>query len=140
MEGDDLAIIGIGSMVWPAFEAGKTLRSEGIRATVVNARFARPLDNELILSLARRTRRLIVAEENAKMGGFGSSILELLAEHGLSGVQVKLFGVPDHFIEHGAPDILRRICGLTTEDFCAAGRQMVGRTQTILDEAVVILK
>jgi 1-deoxy-D-xylulose-5-phosphate synthase len=135
--GDDVTLIGFGSMVLPCFEAGQKLREEGIRATVINARFAKPLDEQTIISAASRTGRVIVAEENVKSGGFGAAVLELLAEKGLSGVQVRQFGVPDHFIEHGAPDILRKICGLTADDFASAARELVGRPQPSLDAVVV---
>jgi 1-deoxy-D-xylulose-5-phosphate synthase len=135
MEGEDVTFIGFGSMVFPCFQAAQKLREEGIRPTVVNARFAKPLDEQAILSAARRTGRVIVAEENVKTGGFGAAVLELLAANGLN-VQVRQFGVPDHFIEHGAPDILKKICGLTADDFAAAGRELCGRPQPSL-EAVV---
>lgn len=125
-DGDDVALIACGSMVHPAFQAAQTLRGEGIQATVVNARFVKPLDEELILRVARRTGRIVLAEENAKAGGFGDGVLELLAAHDLRHVQVRQFGIPDHFIEHGAPDILRKLCGLSTEDFAAAARDLVG--------------
>lgn len=137
LEGDDIALIGFGSMTLPLFQAAKTLEAEGIHATVINARFARPLDEATILAAARKTRRVIVAEEGVKMGGFGSGVLELLAANGLSDVKVRQFGVPDHFIEHGAPDILKKLCGLTAEDFAAAARDLVGRPQPSLDTAVV---
>jgi 1-deoxy-D-xylulose-5-phosphate synthase len=137
VEGDDVAFIGFGSMVLPCFQAAQALGREGIRSTVVNARFAKPLDEETILSVARRTGRLILAEENVKMGGFGSAVLELLASNGLSNVSVRQFGVPDHFIEHGAPDILRKLCGLTADDFAAAARELVGVRQPLMDTALV---
>jgi 1-deoxy-D-xylulose-5-phosphate synthase len=137
MEGDDVGFIGFGSMVLPCFQAAQELANEGIRSTVLNARFAKPLDEEAILAVARRTGRLIVAEENVKMGGFGAAVLELLAAHDLSSVKVHQFGVPDHFIEHGAPDILKKLCGLTADDFAAAARSLVGRRQTLQDTALV---
>src|SRR5579872_547032 len=135
MEGGDVTLIGFGSMVLPLFEAAQALRREGIHATVINARFAKPLDEIAILGSAQKTRRVIVAEENVKMGGFGAAVLELLAARGLSDVKVRQFGVPDHFIEHGAPDILRKLCGLTADDFVVAARDLLGRPQPSLDKA-----
>jgi 1-deoxy-D-xylulose-5-phosphate synthase len=123
MEGDDIAFIALGSMVKPAFDAAQALLSDGIRSTVINARFAKPLDEAAILAAARRTGRLVLVEENAKAGGFGEAVIELLAANDLSGVKVRHFGIPDHFVEHGAPDILRKLCGLTTEDLAAAARE-----------------
>jgi 1-deoxy-D-xylulose-5-phosphate synthase len=136
-DGSDVALVGFGSMVLPLFEASRALTQEGIRATVINARFAKPLDEAAILSAARRTGHLVVAEENVKMGGFGAAVLELLAANGLSGVRVRQFGVPDHFIEHGAPDILRKLCGLTADDFAAATRDLLRRAPARLDAALV---
>jgi 1-deoxy-D-xylulose-5-phosphate synthase len=129
LRGDDVALLAYGNMVAPAFEAAKNLRAEGIDAAFVNLRWAKPLDRETILDLARRVRRLIVIEEGVVDGGVGSAILELLAAQGLSDVQVKLFGVPDKFIEHGAIPILHRLCMLTAPDFEAAARDMLGRPQ-----------
>ncbi len=129
MRGDDVALLAYGNMVAPAFEAAKTLQSEGISVDFVNLRWARPLDKEMILDSARRTRRVIVMEEGAVTGGVGSGVLELLAANGVSDVQARLFGVPDKFIEHGAIPILHRLCMLTAPDFAAAARDMLGRPQ-----------
>ena len=71
------------------------------------------------------------------MGGFGSAVLELLAANGLTNVKVRQFGVPDHFIEHGAPDILRKLCGLTADDLTAAARNLLGMRPALLDTALV---
>ncbi|NLI01325.1 MAG: 1-deoxy-D-xylulose-5-phosphate synthase, partial [Chthonomonadales bacterium] len=124
--GDDVAFIAIGSMVEPACEAARVLREEGIEAAVVNARFAKPLDREVICSVARRTGRLVVCEENSTAGGFGAAVLEALATEGITGVDVRLFGIPDRFIEHGSQATLRSICHLTAGDFAAAARDMLG--------------
>jgi 1-deoxy-D-xylulose-5-phosphate synthase len=137
MEGDDVAFIAFGSMVQPCFQAAQELAKEGIRSTVINARFAKPLDEEMVLAAARRTGRVILAEENVKMGGFGAGVLELLASNGLANVQVRQFGVPDHFIEHGAPDILRKLCGLTADDFATAARDMLGARKPLFETALV---
>ncbi|GLI37318.1 1-deoxy-D-xylulose-5-phosphate synthase [Geobacter hydrogenophilus] len=111
-EGDDVAIVAIGSTVYPAQEAAKLLEARGIRTTVVNARFVKPLDRELILSAARRTGCIVTVEENALQGGFGSAVLELLADEGLTAVRVKRIGIPDRFIEQGPQPQLRKDLGL----------------------------
>ncbi len=129
LNGDDVGILAYGNMVAPAFEAAKILESEGVSVDFINLRWAKPLDAEMILDTARRTRKLIVMEEGVITGGLGSGVLELLAANGLHNVEVKLFGVPDRFIEHGAIPILHRICMLTTPDFAAAARDMLGRSQ-----------
>lgn len=129
LKGDDIGLLAYGNMVAPAFEAAKTLQGEGVSVEFVNLRWAKPLDEATILDVARRTRHLIVMEEGCVSGGVGSAVLELLAANGLSDVKVKLFGIPDRFIEHGAIPILHRLCMLTAPDFAAAGRDLLGHPQ-----------
>ncbi|MBA7506757.1 1-deoxy-D-xylulose-5-phosphate synthase [subsurface metagenome] len=111
-DGEDVAIIAIGAMVAPAFEAAHELASKGIESTVVNARFAKPLDSELIIGLTSRIKRIVTVEENALCGGFGNSVVDLLQKSGMSDIQVKSIGLPDEFIEQGAQAILRAKYGL----------------------------
>jgi 1-deoxy-D-xylulose-5-phosphate synthase len=111
-EGADLAIIAIGITVYPALHAAEKLAEHGINATVMNARFVKPLDREMILRIARRTGVLITVEENSLAGGFGSAVLELLESEGISGITVKRIGIPDRFIEHGSQAQLREDLGL----------------------------
>jgi 1-deoxy-D-xylulose-5-phosphate synthase len=110
--GEDVAILAIGTMVAPAMEAARELASKGIEASVVNARFAKPLDAELILELARDIKCLVTVEENALSGGFGSSVASLLEEAGISDIQVKSIGIPDEFVEQGSQAVLRANYGL----------------------------
>ncbi|MEW6540224.1 MAG: 1-deoxy-D-xylulose-5-phosphate synthase [Bacillota bacterium] len=114
-EGDDIALIAIGNMVPTAVKAAEILAGRGIEAAVVNARFVKPLDEKCICHYARRTGRLITLEENVIAGGFGSAVQELLASRGLSDVRVHLIGLPDVFVEHGAPHLLRAKYGLTVD-------------------------
>ncbi len=104
--GKDVVILAIGVTVAPALEAAAELASHGIEATVVNARFAKPLDSELIIDLASHTKRLVTVEDNALFGGFGSSVVKLLQESGRRDIQVKSIGIPDEFVEHGSQEIL----------------------------------
>jgi 1-deoxy-D-xylulose-5-phosphate synthase len=104
--GEDVVILAIGITVAPALEAAAKLASDGIEATVVNARFAKPLDSELIINLASRTKRLVTVEDNTLYGGFGSSVVKLLQESGRHDIQVKSIGIPDEFVEHGSREIL----------------------------------
>jgi 1-deoxy-D-xylulose-5-phosphate synthase len=99
-DGHDLAIFALGNSVGPALEARELLASRGVSCAVVDARFAKPLDEALILRLASRVSGLVTVEEHSLAGGFGAAILELLATHGLR-VPVERIGVPDEFVEHG---------------------------------------
>jgi len=111
-EGEDLLILAVGASVYPALKAAGDLEKRGFNATVVNARFIKPLDDNLILTLAASHGRVLTVEENVVAGGFGSAVLELLADQGLFGVAVKRLGIPDTFVEHGSQDILRQKFGL----------------------------
>ena len=105
--GNDIALLAIGSTVQPALAAAQGLEQRNIDAAVVNARFAKPLDSTLILELASRTGRIITIEENTLYGGFGSVVLGLFESAGLTRVKVRRLGIPDEFVEHGHPSLLR---------------------------------
>ena len=111
-EGADLAIIAVGVTVHPALAAAHKLADEGIKIKVINARFIKPLDAELILSTAASIHKILTIEENVLDGGFGSAVLELLAQNGLTGVTVKRLGVGDEFVEHATQAELRSQYGL----------------------------
>ena len=101
-------ILAVGSMVSEALCAAALLaENHRIEATVVNARFIKPLDHGLIDPLARSIRRVITVGENTVQGGFGSAVLELLSEHEVKDVVVKRLGINDRFVEHGPQDMLR---------------------------------
>ena len=123
--GDDLLIIAIGNRVQPALDAAEILADSEISATVVNARFVKPLDTQLILSLASRIVKVITVEDGVLMGGFGSAVLETLTDSGLTDVQVKRLGIPDQFVEHGDVNTLYEQCGLDTEAIVREGVQLV---------------
>jgi 1-deoxy-D-xylulose-5-phosphate synthase len=110
--GEEVAILAIGATVQPALSAAEELSHLGIQATVVNARFAKPLDAELITGLGRRIKRLVTLEENALAGGFGSAVTALLQKSGASDVRVRAVGIPGEFVEHGTQEILRAKYGL----------------------------
>src|SRR5215212_5728014 len=114
--GGEVAIVAYGSMVHPAVKAAEQLAKDGVEATVVNARFVKPLDAGLLLALAR-TRRLIVTVEEAYLaGGFGSAVTELLEENGLlDAVRVVRMGAPDRIVTHGAPKLLLANYGLDAD-------------------------
>jgi 1-deoxy-D-xylulose-5-phosphate synthase len=114
-EGDDLLLLAYGSMVHPALDAAELLAARGIAAGVVNARFVKPLDEELILEYATRCGRVVTLEEAQRAGGFGSAVSEMLQDRGAHEVRVSALAIPDVFVEHGKPDILRNQAGLTLE-------------------------
>jgi 1-deoxy-D-xylulose-5-phosphate synthase len=110
--GDDVLMVAYGSMVYPAIQAAEILSEHGIAATVINARFAKPLDTELIVPLAQQIGQVVTLEEGCLMGGFGSAIVESLLEHNVV-VPVTRIGVPDQLVEHASPDQSKAALGLT---------------------------
>jgi 1-deoxy-D-xylulose-5-phosphate synthase len=105
--GNDIALVAIGSTVQPALKAAQDLAKLNIDAAVVNARFAKPIDSELILEIAGRTGKIVTIEENTLNGGFGSAVLGLLEKSGIVNISTKRIGIPDEFVEHGHPSLLR---------------------------------
>ncbi len=133
-EGKDLVIMGIGNTVIPALKAAEDLAQLGIDAAVVNGRFVKPLDGEMLVRLLTQVPRLITVEDHVLEGGFGSAVLELLAEEEFTGVTVKRLGVPDRFIPHGTQAELRKICGIDKEAICQAALQMVRKEKKRIKE------
>ncbi len=124
-EQQECVILAYGSPVEQAEKAGRELAEEGIRVAVVNARWAKPLDEELILRLAKSTRRIVTVEDHAVAGGFGSAVLELLEFHMLNHIEVRVIGFPDRPIEHGAVSILKELYGLTSSHIKDVVRDLV---------------
>ena len=123
--GKDVAILGIGHTVLPALEAAQDLAPLGIDAAVVNARFVKPLDKDLLRDVLTRVPNIITVEDHVIAGGFGAAILEFLAEEGISNVRVRRLGVPDRFIPHGTQDELRKLCGFDREAITQTVLQVV---------------
>ena len=113
-EGKDVLLIGIGSTVATCLEAAEELRKQGVSAAVVDARFVKPLDADLLLPLVRRIGRVVTVEENLLAGGFGIAVMELLEERDEHFQRFRRIGVRNRFVEHGAPAQLREQCGLTS--------------------------
>ena len=111
--GDDLLLVGYGTQVYPALQVAEILSEHGIEATVVNARFVKPLDMDLIAPLAQRIGKVVTIEEGCLMGGFGSAVLEALQEQNIL-VPVKRFGVPDILVDHATPDQSKASLGLSS--------------------------
>ena len=110
--GSDVALIGIGATVTACVEASDRLANDGVRAGVVNARFAKPLDEELILRAARETGAVVTVEENVRAGGFGEAVLDLLVEHGLASTFLGAIAMPDEAVAHASQAEQRAACGL----------------------------
>jgi 1-deoxy-D-xylulose-5-phosphate synthase len=115
-DGGDVAIVAYGSMVYPSLKAAESLAKDGVETTVVNARFVKPLDAELLLALARTKRLIVTVEEAYLAGGFGSAVLEFLEENGLQDkIQVVRMGVPDTLVTHGDAKLLLAKYGLDAD-------------------------
>jgi 1-deoxy-D-xylulose-5-phosphate synthase len=126
-QGVDVVIAAIGHTVLPALKAAEELAPLGIDASVVNARFVKPLDKNLFRDLLTRVPRLITVEDHVVTGGFGSGLIEFLADEGFTGIEVKRLGVPDRFIPHGTQDELRKMCGFDKDAIAQATLQLVRR-------------
>jgi 1-deoxy-D-xylulose-5-phosphate synthase len=113
-EGKDVLLVGIGSTVSMCLHAAQELRKQGVSAAVVDARFVKPLDADLLLPLVRRIGRVVTVEENLLAGGFGSAVMELLEEHDEHPQRFSRIGVHDRFVEHGSHGQLLEACGLTS--------------------------
>jgi len=105
-DGKDITILAVGNMVHPSLEAAAELLARGVDAAVVNARFVKPLDGQLILSQVKKTRRILTVEEHVLAGGFGSAVLELLAQKGVQ-ADVYNLAIPDEFVQQGSQDLMR---------------------------------
>jgi len=123
-KGDDILILAIGRSVSEALAACVTLAEKGISATVVNCRFVKPLDADLIGALAREIPRIITVEENVRQGGFGSSVLECLCDQGITGFRLQCIGIPDTFVEHGSQKILRSKYGIDASSIVNAAKRL----------------
>ncbi|MFY7805741.1 MAG: 1-deoxy-D-xylulose-5-phosphate synthase [Limnoraphis robusta] len=111
--GDDLLILGYGSMVYSAMQVAEILSEHGIESTVINARFVKPLDTELILPLAQRIGKVVTLEEGCVIGGFGSAVAEALMDNNIL-VPLKRFGIPDLLVDHATPEESKVDLGLTS--------------------------
>ena len=121
------AMLAYGAMVAPALSAAGVLRQEGLSVTVANARFAKPLDDVLIGRLIASGRPLLVLEDHAARGGFGSAVLELASARGLNASSVRLLGLPDRFIEHATRQEQLAEAGLSADNVAATMREMLRR-------------
>jgi len=127
--GGDVALIALGTMVQPALAAAELLEAEGVKATVVNARFVCPLDERMVAGLARSVGRIITLEENVPMGGFGSAVRECLDRQGLSGTPLLRIALPEQFVTHGKRDELLQRVGLDAAGIAGTALEWTRATQ-----------
>jgi 1-deoxy-D-xylulose-5-phosphate synthase len=127
--GPDLLILAIGRMVSESLEAQRRLRTQGIRTTVVNCRFIKPLDAMTITRLVQSIPQVITVEENCVQGGFGSAVLEMLSDHHVFPAFMMRMGLPDKFIEHGSQSILRAKYGLDADGIVRMAQEVLSLSQ-----------
>ncbi len=128
-DGKDAVIISLGSRVCPALEAAMELENkDGLSVAVLNARFVKPLPEEQLLELATRFKCLLIVEENALAGGFGSAVIELFSDKGvMDGLTIRRLGLPDEFVEHGTQNELRSMLGIDKNGIKRAVKKMLGK-------------
>jgi 1-deoxy-D-xylulose-5-phosphate synthase len=126
-EGEGVAVLAVGPMVQIAEEAAVILEAQGINLQIINARFIKPLDEAMLLKLAKDRTHLVTMEEAALQGGFGSAVLEFYADREIYGIQVKSLGIPDYFVEHGSVKEQRAEVELTVENLVQKVKLMMPR-------------
>ncbi|WP_300670527.1 1-deoxy-D-xylulose-5-phosphate synthase [Desulfoluna sp.] len=130
-EGKDLLLLSIGTTLSLCMEAAERLAQKGIEAAVINARFVKPLDRDLILTWAGKTTHVVTVEEHMKAGGFGSAVLELFSDEGLFNIATARVGIEDRFVEHGARDLVCRRQGISVEGVMEASYRVLGQTENV---------
>ena len=134
-DGIDVLLLPIGSMVYPAIEAAEILERTGISLAIVNPRFVKPLDRELLLPLITRIGKVVTIEEHTLACGFGSAIAEMIDESGVA-ANIKHIGIPDHFVEHGDRKTLLSRYGLTSEGIVKSVLEMLGPDEGALSASL----
>jgi len=124
-KGNDVLILAIGQSVSEALIAHVILAEKDISATVVNCRFVKPLDAELIGTLARKIPRIVTVEENVRQGGFGSAVMECLCDQRIPGFLIERIGIPDTFVEHGPQKMLRSKYGIDASNIVNAAKRLM---------------
>lgn len=124
-DGSDIALLAIGVTVSQAVEVASMLEQEGVSAAVINARFVKPLDGQLIGEIAKGVKCMLMIEESSRMGGFGSAVIEYLSDERITHVQTKCLGLPDWYIEQGPQDLLREKYGLTANGIYTQAKQLL---------------
>lgn len=128
-DGDDILILGIGRTVNDAMAAREELLKENISTAVINARFVKPIDAELIVSYAQKVKNIITIEDHMKNGGFGSAVIECLCDNGITDVRVIRLGIDDVFVEHGTQKELREKYGISVSDIIRSARSLLTKNE-----------
>jgi len=126
-EGDDAAIFAIGTEAWPAFHAAELLARDGIEVAVINGRFIKPLDDELIFRYCKPGARILTVEEGSLAGGFGSALMERAQQLEIRDVEFHCIGIPDEYVHHGTQDVLRAQFDLHPEGIAARVRRFIAQ-------------
>jgi 1-deoxy-D-xylulose-5-phosphate synthase len=134
-EGKDITLLGFGASVSECLRAADILDEDGIEAAVINARFAKPLDEQLILQYARETGGIMTAEENVRAGGFGDAVLELLADNGLADRSLGNLAMPDSIVDHGPQPTFRQIHQLDGAGIAARAKEALARRGAATSDA-----
>jgi 1-deoxy-D-xylulose-5-phosphate synthase len=124
--GKDAALLAVGDMVHPATQAATLLEQEGISCEVVNMRFVKPLDEDLLSGIVRRFTHVVTLENNVVLGGFGSAVAEFLGQQQAHGARLKIHGIPDRYIDHGSPDELFEELHLDAKGIAAIVKEFRG--------------
>ncbi len=131
-EGKDVAILATGWTVHQAMKAAEFLEEKGVKATVVNARFIKPLDEEVLSEVIKTHEFIFTVEENTVVGGFGSAVDEFVSPE--CNVKVINIGIPDKFVEHGEQSLLRRLVGIDSEGIAKTVLEKIGYGNSLLKE------
>lgn len=131
-EGRDVTLVGFGVCVNECLKAADILEKAGVSAAVVNARFAKPLDAQLILAQARTTGSVVTVEENVRAGGFGEAVLDLLADNGLADRWLLGLTMPDAILDHGPQTTFRKLWQLDAEGIAERTRLALGANAAVL--------
>ncbi len=129
LEGEDVLLLPTGNRVYPALEAAEGLKKVGISAAVINPRFIKPMDTNLIYHWGEKCGRVITIEDNVRQGGFGSSVLELFSRQKLYGVKTCTLGHPDTFVEQGPQSTLLKNSHLDTPAIIRAAMKLMNREE-----------
>ena len=128
-EGKNLTILAIGKMVDRGYELLKKLKEIGIEAELINVRFLKPLDSDLILKSIRKTKKIITIEDNILEGGLASSIKELLIDNKIEDIKIKNFGYPNVFVKHGTVDEIEKLYGLDIDNILKETKELINEEE-----------